>query len=78
MKIKLDAVSTLQGIKNKAKEEWDKFYTSKNSYEINHIIKDFETIPHIKNDLKSILDNKESELIKKRNLDLYQIRALEK
>lgn len=42
------------------------------------MVKDYEAIPFVHNEVKYLLDSKEAELIKKRNSDLYKIKELEK
>ena len=47
----------------------------KSSNEIADLIKEFEAIPHVKQEVKIYLDIKEKELIKKRNTDLFKIKV---
>lgn len=49
-------------------------FIDKTSNEIQDLIKEFEAIPHVKQEVKIYLDNKEKELIKKRNSDLFKIK----
>lgn len=41
-------------------------------------MKKYEAIPYVKTGVKLLLDEKEKELIKKRNSDLFHIKMLEK
>jgi hypothetical protein len=74
----VDANLQLTEIKEKAQEEWLRLYGDNDSKQIKNIVKEFEAIPFVQNEVKYLLDRKEAELIKKRNQDLFKIKELEK
>ena len=53
-------------------------YYELKSKEIQVLIKEYEGVPHIRYDIKRILDEKEAEFQKRRNATLFQIKTYEK
>jgi len=57
----------LEEIRDEAKKEWQKLYGTKSSVELKQLVNDYEAMPFIQNEVKSLLERKEAEMIKKRN-----------
>ncbi|CDW74957.1 UNKNOWN [Stylonychia lemnae] len=75
---KINAQEEFEDIKGIALAQWDEVFGDKTSDEIQQLIKEYEAIPYVKSDVKMLLENKEKEMIKKRNSDLFKIKMLEK
>eukprot|EP00347_Sterkiella_histriomuscorum_P022478 403338339 len=75
---KINAEKEFQHLENKANVLWDEVFPNKTSTQIQEMILKSEAIPYVKSEVKNLLDQKEKELIKKRNTDLFKIKVLEK
>eukprot|EP00347_Sterkiella_histriomuscorum_P011149 403373574 len=67
-----------QHLENKANVLWDEVFPNKTSTQIQKMKLKSQAITNIQSKVKNLLDQKEKELIKKRNTDLFKIKVLEK